>query len=119
MCRSSCERDRGRAGFTLIEVVVALEVPKRSETDAPVVGLPWTPKSADSGLPALEERSSRELDEKRLVAKVAADRIRDGEAILLQCTYWLDHNAHDPSTVAAEVARRLWKVSAQRRSSGK
>jgi general secretion pathway protein I len=24
LCRSSCERDRGRAGFTLIEVVVAL-----------------------------------------------------------------------------------------------
>jgi len=51
---------------------------------------------ADSGLPALEERSSRELEEKQLVARVAANRIRDGEAILL-----------DGGTTTLEVARLL------------
>src|SRR6266849_9083891 len=30
-------------------------------------------------LPALEERSSRQIEEKRLVARVAAERIRDGD----------------------------------------
>src|SRR5688500_16095795 len=34
-------------------------------------------------LPALEERSQRELDEKRQIAVAAATRIRDGDAILL------------------------------------
>jgi hypothetical protein len=34
----------------------------------------------------------------------------DGEAMLLQCSYWLDHNSQDADLVAADVARRLWKV---------
>jgi hypothetical protein len=38
-----------------------------------------------AGLPALEERSQRELDEKREIAKAAAARINDGDAILLVC----------------------------------
>src|SRR5207247_4312804 len=50
----------------------------------------------DSNLPALEERSSRELDEKRVIAKVAAARIQDGDAILL-----------DGGTTTLEVARLL------------
>jgi DeoR/GlpR family transcriptional regulator of sugar metabolism len=49
-----------------------------------------------SALPALEERSSTQLEEKRLVAKVAAGRIRDGDAILL-----------DGGTTTLEVARLL------------
>jgi DeoR family fructose operon transcriptional repressor len=36
-----------------------------------------------AGLPALEERSQRELEEKRQIAQAAARRIRDGDAILL------------------------------------
>ena len=47
-------------------------------------------------LPALEERSSRQLEEKRLIARAAAARIRDGDAILL-----------DGGTTTLEVARLL------------
>jgi DeoR family transcriptional regulator, fructose operon transcriptional repressor len=47
-------------------------------------------------LPALEERSSRELEEKRAIAKVAAARVRDGDAVLL-----------DGGTTTLEVARLL------------
>jgi DeoR/GlpR family transcriptional regulator of sugar metabolism len=47
-------------------------------------------------LPALEERSSRELEEKRAIARVAAARIRDGDAVLL-----------DGGTTTLEVARLL------------
>ena len=50
----------------------------------------------DNGLPALEERASRELDEKRQIAKAAAGRIQDGDAILL-----------DGGTTTLEVARLL------------
>jgi DeoR family fructose operon transcriptional repressor len=50
----------------------------------------------DNGLPALEERSSRELDEKRIIGKAAAARIRDGDTILL-----------DGGTTTLEVARFL------------
>ena len=50
----------------------------------------------DSGLPALEERSSRALEEKQLIAKAAAGRIQDGDAILL-----------DGGTSTLEVARLL------------
>ncbi len=50
----------------------------------------------DGALPALEERSARETDEKRLVARAAAARIRDGDAILL-----------DGGTTTLEVARLL------------
>jgi DeoR family transcriptional regulator, fructose operon transcriptional repressor len=49
-----------------------------------------------AGLPALEERSQRELDEKREIAKAAAARINDGDAILL-----------DGGTTTLEVARLL------------
>ena len=34
----------------------------------------------------------------------------DGEAVLLRCTYWVDQGEHNPDTVSAEVARRLWPV---------
>jgi DeoR family fructose operon transcriptional repressor len=47
-------------------------------------------------LPALEERSSSQLEEKKLVARAAASRIRDGETILL-----------DGGTTTLEVARLL------------
>ncbi len=47
-------------------------------------------------LPALEERASRELEEKRAIAKAAADRVRDGDAVLL-----------DGGTTTLEVARLL------------
>jgi DeoR family fructose operon transcriptional repressor len=47
-------------------------------------------------LPALEERSSQELAEKRQIAKAAAARIQDGDAILL-----------DGGTTTLEVARLL------------
>jgi DeoR family fructose operon transcriptional repressor len=47
-------------------------------------------------LPALEERASRELEEKRAIAKVAAARVRDGDAVLL-----------DGGTTTLEVARLL------------
>jgi DeoR/GlpR family transcriptional regulator of sugar metabolism len=49
-----------------------------------------------AGLPALEERSQRELEEKRQIAEAAARRIRDGDAILL-----------DGGTTTLEVARFL------------
>ena len=48
------------------------------------------------GLPALEERTSREIDEKRQIAKAAAARIQDGDSILL-----------DGGTTTLEVARLL------------
>jgi DeoR family fructose operon transcriptional repressor len=50
----------------------------------------------EATLPPLEDRSHRQLDEKRLVARVAAARIRDGDAVLL-----------DGGTTTLEVARLL------------
>jgi len=47
-------------------------------------------------LPALEERTSSQIAEKRLIARLAARRIRDGDAILL-----------DGGTTTLEVARLL------------
>lgn len=47
-------------------------------------------------LPSLEERSGRQMDEKRQIARAAAARIHDGEAILL-----------DGGTTTLEVARLL------------
>ncbi len=47
-------------------------------------------------LPALEERASRELEEKRAIARVAAARVRDGDTVLL-----------DGGTTTLEVARLL------------
>ncbi|HEY7158250.1 MAG TPA: DeoR/GlpR family DNA-binding transcription regulator [Gemmataceae bacterium] len=47
-------------------------------------------------LPALEERSSSQLDEKKLIARAAAARIQDGDTILL-----------DGGTTTFEVARLL------------
>jgi DeoR family transcriptional regulator, fructose operon transcriptional repressor len=49
-----------------------------------------------SALPALEERSSRQIEEKRAIAQAAAAHIRDGDAILL-----------DGGTTTLEVARLL------------
>src|SRR6516164_3671740 len=49
-----------------------------------------------AALPALEERSSRQIEEKRLIAQAAAKRIRDGDALLL-----------DGGTTTLEVARLL------------
>lgn len=49
-----------------------------------------------SSLPALEDRASRQLDEKRAIATAAVERIRDGDAILL-----------DGGTTTLEVARLL------------
>jgi DeoR/GlpR family transcriptional regulator of sugar metabolism len=49
-----------------------------------------------SALPALEERSASQIAEKRLIARTAAARIRDGDAILL-----------DGGTTTLEVARLL------------
>ncbi len=50
----------------------------------------------DSSLPALEERSGSQIAEKRLIARAAAARIRDGDAVLL-----------DGGTTTLEVARLL------------
>lgn len=47
-------------------------------------------------LPALEERSTRQVEEKRAIGRVAAARIRDGDSILL-----------DGGTTTLEVARLL------------
>jgi DeoR/GlpR family transcriptional regulator of sugar metabolism len=47
-------------------------------------------------LPALEERSASQLDEKRAVARITAERIQDGDTILL-----------DGGTTTFEVARLL------------
>jgi DeoR/GlpR family transcriptional regulator of sugar metabolism len=49
-----------------------------------------------SGLPALEERSGSQLNEKHVIAQTAAARIREGDAILL-----------DGGTTTLEVARLL------------
>jgi DeoR/GlpR family transcriptional regulator of sugar metabolism len=49
-----------------------------------------------STLPALEERSTRQIAEKRAIARTAAARIRDGDAVLL-----------DGGTTTLEVARLL------------
>jgi DeoR family fructose operon transcriptional repressor len=49
-----------------------------------------------SVLPALEERTTRQLSEKRAIAKVAASRVHDGETVLL-----------DGGTTTLEVARNL------------
>jgi DeoR family fructose operon transcriptional repressor len=49
-----------------------------------------------SALPALEERTTSQVEEKRAVARAAAARIRDGDAILL-----------DGGTTTLEVARLL------------
>ncbi len=55
-----------------------------------------------SGLPALEERTTRQIAEKRAIGKVAAARIREGDAILL-----------DGGTTTLEVARLLVGRSVQ------
>src|SRR5262249_20272633 len=49
-----------------------------------------------SSLPALEERAASQLDEKRAIARAAAARMRDGDAVLL-----------DGGTTTLEVARLL------------
>jgi len=49
-----------------------------------------------SALPALEDRSTSQIEEKRLIAQAAVARIRDGDAILL-----------DGGTTTLEVARLL------------
>jgi DeoR/GlpR family transcriptional regulator of sugar metabolism len=49
-----------------------------------------------SPLPALEERSASQMEEKQVIARAAAERIRDGDAILL-----------DGGTTTLEVARLL------------
>jgi DeoR/GlpR family transcriptional regulator of sugar metabolism len=53
-------------------------------------------RSEEAPLPAFEERSGRQIDEKRLIAQAAAARIHDGDAILL-----------DGGTTTFEVARLL------------
>ncbi len=53
-------------------------------------------------LPALEDRSAVQLEEKRLVARAAAARIRDGDSVLL-----------DGGTTTLEVARLLVGRSVQ------
>jgi DeoR/GlpR family transcriptional regulator of sugar metabolism len=50
----------------------------------------------EAALPALEERSARQIEEKRQIARAAAARIRDGDAVLL-----------DGGTTTLEVARLL------------
>jgi DeoR family transcriptional regulator, fructose operon transcriptional repressor len=52
--------------------------------------------SENSAFPALEERTATQLEEKRLIAKAAASRINDGDAVLL-----------DGGTTTLEVARFL------------
>ncbi len=47
-------------------------------------------------LPALEERSTTQMEEKRLISRVAAERIRDGDSILL-----------DGGTTTLELAKLL------------
>jgi DeoR/GlpR family transcriptional regulator of sugar metabolism len=47
-------------------------------------------------LPALEERSAVQLEEKRAIARAAAERVRDGDSVLL-----------DGGTTTLEVARLL------------
>jgi DeoR/GlpR family transcriptional regulator of sugar metabolism len=49
-----------------------------------------------SSLPALEERAGRQIEEKRAIARDAAERIHDGDALLL-----------DGGTTTLEVARLL------------
>src|SRR5690348_12354428 len=49
-----------------------------------------------NGLPALDERSASQLDEKREIARAAAARIQDGDTVLL-----------DGGTTTLEVARLL------------
>jgi DeoR/GlpR family transcriptional regulator of sugar metabolism len=49
-----------------------------------------------SAMPALEDRSASQLNEKRVIAAAAASRVRDGDAILL-----------DGGTTTLEVARLL------------
>jgi DeoR/GlpR family transcriptional regulator of sugar metabolism len=49
-----------------------------------------------SGLPALEERTASQREEKRAIARTAAARLRDGDAVLL-----------DGGTTTLEVARLL------------
>lgn len=53
-------------------------------------------------MPALEDRTSTSLSEKQVIAQAAAERIRDGDAILL-----------DGGTTTLEVARRLVGRSVQ------
>lgn len=52
--------------------------------------------TGDAALPALEERSGKQIEEKRAIAKVAAERIRDGDVILI-----------DGGTTTIELARLL------------
>lgn len=55
-----------------------------------------------NGLPALEERATRQLEEKKAIARAAVERMRDGDAILL-----------DGGTTTLEVARALQGRSLQ------
>src|SRR5688500_12516468 len=51
---------------------------------------------SDNTLPALEDRAARQLKEKQQIARATAERIQDGDAILL-----------DGGTTTLEVARLL------------
>jgi DeoR family fructose operon transcriptional repressor len=62
---------------------------KRSHGGATFVG-------DGAGLPALEERTSLQIEEKRLIARLAGTLVRDGDAVLL-----------DGGTTTLEVARVL------------
>jgi DeoR/GlpR family transcriptional regulator of sugar metabolism len=52
--------------------------------------------TGDAALPPLEERSGKQIEEKRAIAKAAAERIRDGDVILI-----------DGGTTTIELARLL------------
>ena len=59
-------------------------------------GAMYPGEEADAALPALEDRSERQIEEKRQIARAAVARIRDGDAVLL-----------DGGTTTLEVARLL------------
>jgi len=68
---------------------------------------------ADADLEVAIREARDVLESVESLAKQPTPAIRpqlDGEAMVLHCSYWLDHNEQDANAVAAEIARRLWKV---------
>ena|SRR5579864_7305294 len=75
------------------------------------------PENADLEAALREARSA--LQEVDALAARPAPSVTprlDGEILVLHCTYWVDQTEHDAYAVAAEVARRVWKVARDARA---
>ena len=68
----------------------------------------------DRDLEAAIRAARREMESIGEVARDPAPAVMpilDGEGMLLNCNFWMDHRTHNADAVTAEVARRLWVIT--------